>query len=108
MYFIIKYIKKDLNEFPNENIQKIIDQGLEFFDSRTEFWRQQKPIYSRKKEHSQYEARRIYLQNKAYIDKKGKQSQEKRKGSLGKPIKLKRLYPPTYKNDVSSDVLSNK
>ena len=100
--------KKDLNEFPNENIQKIIDQGLEFLESRTEFWRKQKPIYSRKKEHSQSEARRIYLQNRAYIYEKERQSQERREDKTDKPVKYKRIYPSFMKNGMPSVGLSKK
>jgi hypothetical protein len=35
---------------PNEDIISLIKSGLEFLESRTEFWRQQKPMYARKKE----------------------------------------------------------
>ncbi|OUM62120.1 hypothetical protein PIROE2DRAFT_44600, partial [Piromyces sp. E2] len=108
-YFEMLKNDRDLIEFPNEEIQSIIDQGLEFLDNRTEFWRQQKPIYARKKEHSQREAKRIYLQNKAYINKKEKLSQEKKNSEIEKPVKYKRLYPPSqYKNGITAVGLSKK
>ena len=100
-------IKKDLIEFPNEDIQNIINQGLDFLESRTEFWRQQKPIYARKKENSQREAKRIYLQNKAYINKKERLSKMKmaEEENEDKPVKYKRIYP---KDVISSVGLSKK
>lgn len=35
---------------PNSTVSGLIQEGLKFLESRTDFWRQQKPIYARKKE----------------------------------------------------------
>jgi len=106
-YFEMLKNDRDLIEFPNEDIQNIINQGLDFLESRTEFWRQQKPIYARKKENSQREAKRIYLQNKAYINKKEQLSKMRQiEGeSENKPVKYKRIYP---KSVITSVGLSKK
>lgn len=55
----LKYLKLafpsffDLIDFqtnPNEEILQLVSSGLEYLETRTEFWRQQKPIYARRKE----------------------------------------------------------
>ncbi|KAG5462426.1 MAG: hypothetical protein BJ554DRAFT_5236, partial [Olpidium bornovanus] len=42
---------------PDDRICALVSQGLEYLEARTEFWRQQKPMYARKKEHSRIQAR---------------------------------------------------
>jgi len=37
-----------LNTVTGDAIWSLANSGLDFLDSRTEFWRQQKPIYARK------------------------------------------------------------
>jgi len=39
---------KSFNTHPNEDIYKIIDEGLKFLKEREDFWRQQNPLYVRK------------------------------------------------------------
>lgn len=41
---------KDFLANPNDNVQQLVMDGLHYLDARTEFWRQQKPIYARRKE----------------------------------------------------------
>jgi hypothetical protein len=40
----------DFSNNPNNQVKILVDDALKFLDTRTEFWRQQKPIYARKKE----------------------------------------------------------
>ncbi|KAJ1554500.1 Tetratricopeptide repeat protein 25 [Cladochytrium tenue] len=42
---------KDFVTNPNNDISAIVSGALGYLDARTEFWRQQKPIYARRKEH---------------------------------------------------------
>lgn len=37
-----------MNTKTGEAIYSLANKGLDFLDSRTEFWRQQKPIYARR------------------------------------------------------------
>jgi len=39
---------KSFNTHPNEEINKIIDEGLKYLKEREDFWRQQNPLYVRK------------------------------------------------------------
>ncbi len=41
---------KDFEHNPNEQVRQLVLDGLKYFDSRTEFWHQQKPIYARRKD----------------------------------------------------------
>ena len=41
---------KDFQGNPNEAVQQLVIDGLQYLEARTEFWRQQKPIYARRKE----------------------------------------------------------
>jgi hypothetical protein len=41
---------KEFSGNPNEAVQKLISEGLSYLEARTEFWRQQKPMYARKKD----------------------------------------------------------
>ena len=34
----------------NQEISRLAREGLEYLDTRTEFWQQQKPMYSRKRD----------------------------------------------------------
>jgi hypothetical protein len=42
---------------PNESVTALITEGLRFLESRTEFWRQQKPIYARRKDASKIQSK---------------------------------------------------
>lgn len=41
---------KDFAQNPNPAVRQLVIEGLRYLDSRIEFWRQQKPLYARKKE----------------------------------------------------------
>ena len=43
----------DLTRMDTESgnhIYELVNQGIDYLDTRTEFWRQQKPMYARKRE----------------------------------------------------------
>ena len=44
------YHDRDFVTNPNEAVRQLVFEGLKFLEARTEFWRQQKPLYARKKE----------------------------------------------------------
>ncbi|KAJ3127307.1 eukaryotic translation initiation factor 3 subunit A [Nowakowskiella sp. JEL0407] len=48
---------KDFKTNPNSEIETIVSDALKYLDTRTEFWRQQKPIYARKKEQVKLQAK---------------------------------------------------
>lgn len=47
MYY---YVNRDMMDNTRLALRDLVIDGLEYLDSRTEFWRQQQPIYSRKRE----------------------------------------------------------
>lgn len=48
---------RDFIKSPKDTIYELVSEGLRYLETRTEFWRQQKPIYARKKEASRIQAR---------------------------------------------------
>ncbi|RKP16648.1 galactose mutarotase-like protein, partial [Rozella allomycis CSF55] len=53
LYADKEYLQKladDPDFAPNDSLSDLINEGLQYLESRTEFWRQQKPIYARKTE----------------------------------------------------------
>ncbi|KAI9203623.1 uncharacterized protein BJ171DRAFT_623115 [Polychytrium aggregatum] len=55
---------------PNEEIIKIASDALDYLESRTEFWRQQKPIYARKNERSDLQGKVISARNRKMLHEK--------------------------------------
>lgn len=41
---------RDFTNNPNEAVRQLVFEGLKYLEARTEFWRQQKPLYARKKD----------------------------------------------------------
>ncbi len=41
---------KDFKDHPDEQIQALVNEGLKYLNTRLGFWRQQNPLYARKKE----------------------------------------------------------
>ncbi|KAJ3086050.1 Tetratricopeptide repeat protein 25 [Quaeritorhiza haematococci] len=62
---------RDFITHPNDDIHSLVSEALRYLDMRTEFWRQQKPIYARRKEHSHVQARNIAARNRRMIKEKG-------------------------------------
>ncbi|KAJ3324995.1 Tetratricopeptide repeat protein 25 [Boothiomyces sp. JEL0866] len=58
---------KDLSSNPNNKVKSLVDDALKYLDTRTEFWRQQKPIYARKKETSKALSKQINFRNRQSI-----------------------------------------
>ncbi|KAJ3067385.1 Tetratricopeptide repeat protein 25 [Podochytrium sp. JEL0797] len=58
----------DFEHNPNQHVMSLVGSCLKYIDTRTEFWRQQKPIYARRKEHSKVLVRAISARNRALIN----------------------------------------
>lgn len=39
-----------INHEANQKVHDLVQDGISYLDTRTEFWRQQKPLYARKKD----------------------------------------------------------
>ncbi|KAI9324855.1 hypothetical protein BDR26DRAFT_880472 [Obelidium mucronatum] len=68
---------KDFEHNPNQGIMNLVSGCLHYLDTRTDFWRQQKPIYARRKEHSRVKERAISARNRALIEEKGREHRER-------------------------------
>ncbi|KAJ3254231.1 Tetratricopeptide repeat protein 25 [Boothiomyces macroporosus] len=69
--YLENFVKdKDLNSNPNSKVKSLVDDALKYLDMRTEFWRQQKPIYARKKETSKVLTKQINQRNRQSIIQK--------------------------------------
>jgi hypothetical protein len=44
---------RDLLEHPNDNVLALVSDGLRYFDTRIDFWRQQNPLYARSAHYKQ-------------------------------------------------------
>ncbi|KAJ3028485.1 Tetratricopeptide repeat protein 25, partial [Rhizophlyctis rosea] len=64
---------KDLLNNPNNSIVSLVTDALNYLDTRTEFWRQQKPIYARKKEASRLQTKAINARNRQLIAARAKE-----------------------------------
>ncbi|KAJ3028067.1 UNVERIFIED_CONTAM: Tetratricopeptide repeat protein 25 [Siphonaria sp. JEL0065] len=70
-------LDKDFEHNPNQGVMNLVSGCLRYLDTRTDFWRQQKPIYARRKEHSRVIVRAISARNRALIEEKGKEHRER-------------------------------
>lgn len=61
---------RDFINNPNDDISALVSEALRYLDTRTEFWRQQKPIYARRKEHSSALAKEIATRYKHLLTAK--------------------------------------
>ncbi|KAJ3203026.1 hypothetical protein HDU67_010438 [Dinochytrium kinnereticum] len=79
---------KDFINNPNNEICTLVSDALKYLDTRTEFWRQQKPIYARRKEYSKVQAKAISDRNRDLITEKSKKFHEKHPetGKSAKPV----------------------
>ncbi|KAJ3412321.1 Tetratricopeptide repeat protein 25 [Chytridiales sp. JEL 0842] len=68
---------KDFISNPNHDIYSLVTDALNYLETRTEFWRQQKPIYARRKEHSKILAKAISARNRQLIAARAKQHQDR-------------------------------
>ncbi|KAI9337886.1 hypothetical protein DFJ73DRAFT_798360 [Zopfochytrium polystomum] len=68
---------KDFINNPNDDIYSLVSDALSYLETRTEFWRQQKPIYARRKEHSKIQAKAISARNRQLIAAKAAEFQRR-------------------------------
>ncbi len=40
---------KDFQDFPDDHVQNLVAEGLKYLNTRIGFWRQQNPLYARKR-----------------------------------------------------------
>lgn len=60
LYADKEYLQRLYNDrdfINNPNIYDLVSDGLKYLETRTDFWRQQKPMYARKKEQSRIQAK---------------------------------------------------
>ena len=81
---------------PNANISSLVQDALKYLDTRTEFWRQQKPMTYVNKSHKKL-IREINARNYLKIQEKEKESkvriQNIEKAKLPKAVPVKPFYP---------------
>ncbi|KAJ3044276.1 Tetratricopeptide repeat protein 25 [Rhizophlyctis rosea] len=68
---------KDFVTNPNDSVVSLVHSALRYLDTRTEFWRQQKPIYARKKEASRLQTKAINARNRQLIVARAREHQER-------------------------------
>ncbi|KAJ3098335.1 Tetratricopeptide repeat protein 25 [Phlyctochytrium planicorne] len=76
MYLESLMSDKDFINNPNNEICTLVTDALQYLETRTEFWRQQKPLYARRKEHSKILAKAINDRNREAISAKAKRFSE--------------------------------
>ncbi|KAI9138057.1 hypothetical protein BKA69DRAFT_1094172 [Paraphysoderma sedebokerense] len=64
---------RDFINNPNEGIRELVQEALRYLDTRTEFWRQQKPIYARKTEAAQIKVKISEAKTRQLAKEKEKQ-----------------------------------
>jgi len=64
---------KDFVTNPNEEVIEIVRNAISYLETRTEFWRQQKPIYVRRKEHSNIQSKATNAKNRRVAREKAKE-----------------------------------
>ena len=47
---ILNFLSDFISSSANKRIYDLVQDGLTYLDTRTEFWRQQNPLYARKKD----------------------------------------------------------
>lgn len=53
------YLLVDFSTNPNAKVKDLVDDALKYLETRTEFWRQQRPIYARKRQINRYPVKRV-------------------------------------------------
>jgi len=110
-----------LNTKSGDAIWSLANNGLDFLDSRTDFWRQQKPIYARKSVYANQSDDQANMNALNYILKRleiidNLQSNGKLKETLAKSNKLLEYVNPlnqrqlrnVRKKEIIATILSNK
>ena len=49
-----------INGESNRRVRELVQDGLTYLNKRTDFWRQQKPLYARKKDNKQTKDKKKY------------------------------------------------
>ncbi|KAL7754172.1 hypothetical protein RI367_000153 [Sorochytrium milnesiophthora] len=78
LYADKEYLEQLLNDRdfinnPNDAIHELVSDGLKYLEARTEFWRQQKPIYARRKEASQIKSKMSHARQRQMVREQEKQ-----------------------------------
>eukprot|EP00842_Homolaphlyctis_polyrhiza_P005083 jgi/Hompol1/5576/HPOL_000428-RA len=97
---------KDFSNNPNEDVKNLVDDALKYLETRTDFWRQQKPIYARKKEHSKILAKAINTRNRQLILAKAEEYQRRQAAEHERDLNPKAAggyRPKTVMDDFDSE-----
>jgi hypothetical protein len=62
---------------PNDKVKSLVHDALNYLDTRTEFWRQQKPMYARKKESSNQVQKAVQSRNRQIINRRSDEYKER-------------------------------
>ena len=69
----IKSILLDfINGESNKKVRELVQDGLTYLDKRADFWRQQKPLYARKKDKQSKEAKKYATRDQVAVKKLSK------------------------------------
>ena len=61
-----------INGESNKKVRELVQDGLTYLDKRADFWRQQKPLYARKKDKQSKEAKKYATRDQAAVKKLSK------------------------------------
>ncbi|KAI8916067.1 hypothetical protein EDD86DRAFT_186113 [Gorgonomyces haynaldii] len=80
---------KDFSHNPNNEVKTLVDDALVYLDTRTEFWRQQKPLYARKNEHAREMNQIIAQRNNLLIAERANDHHERQRSALEQKLNPK-------------------
>ncbi|KAJ3195163.1 Tetratricopeptide repeat protein 25 [Irineochytrium annulatum] len=73
---------KDFINKPNNDVVELVSTALKYLEDRTEFWRQQKPLYARRKDHSKAHAKAIAERHKEALADKAREFNERQQAEM--------------------------
>ncbi|KAH6572188.1 hypothetical protein BASA62_003512 [Batrachochytrium salamandrivorans] len=93
---------KDFSNNPNDEIKGLVNNALKYLEIRTEFWRQQKPIYARKKENSKAVAKTINARNHQLLVSCAEEYHRRQTANYERNQNPKTTGPSTNSKDIQS------
>ena len=91
---ILAYITtKDFMSHPNSTVSNLVQEGLKFLESRTDFWRQQKPIYARKKEASRLQEKVKAAHKRQDVQREEREREKAEKVKAAQEVKVVSSVP---------------
>ena len=81
------YHDRDFINNPNEAVRQLVYEGLKYLEARTEFWRQQKPLYARKKDSVRPKTQQTNQKKQQKEEERLKAEQEQQEKALDAQLK---------------------